>query len=101
MDRNETFDEAPMVAGFAYRERLARLPDEFPATLVPEPENRYNPRAVAVRTAEGKIGYVAPEVATAWYDMLGAGGAACRVRKEPPERARDTGIAAYVRRLPS
>jgi hypothetical protein len=98
MDRNETLDEAPMVAGLAYRERLARLPDEFPATLVPEPENRYHPRAVAVHTAEGKIGYVAPEVATAWYETLRAG-AACRVRKEPPERARDTGIAAYVRRL--
>ncbi|HXH05820.1 MAG TPA: HIRAN domain-containing protein [Vicinamibacterales bacterium] len=88
-----------MVAGLAYRERLEDLPEEFTATLVPEPDNRYNPRAVAVRAAGVKIGYVAPEVAIEWSAALTGAGIPCRVRKEPAQRARATGVAAYLRRL--
>jgi hypothetical protein len=71
-----------MVSGLAFRERLEQLPTEFRATLTAEPENPYNPCAIAVVGPSGKIGYVAPEVARALYGKVKAGElTACRVRQ--------------------
>ena len=53
----------PVVAGLAYVERVRRLPSVFTASLVPEPDNRYFPGAVAVLSGGEKVGYLAPEIA--------------------------------------
>lgn len=86
----------PVVAGLAYRERLRALPGEFTATLHPEPENPYNPRAIAVHGPTGKIGYVAPEVARHCYERVAASGAGltCPVRRG--SFSPTTGIEAVV-----
>jgi hypothetical protein len=60
----------PVVAGLAYRERVARLPSPFTATLAPEPQNRYFPRAIAVLAGGEKVGYVAPEICRRYYAPL-------------------------------
>ena len=60
----------PVVGGLGYIERIRHLPSSFVATLVPEPENRYLPQAIAVMAERGKVGYVAPEVARRYYDNL-------------------------------
>lgn len=62
----------PVVGGLAYRERIDRLPSTFVVTLVPEPDNRYLPFAIAVLTDQQKVGYVAPEVARRYYEPLRA-----------------------------
>ena len=61
-----------MVGGVAYREQVSRLPQTFTATLSVEPENRYFLHAIAVVADGEKIGYVAPEVATSYYEPLKA-----------------------------
>lgn len=72
----------PLVAGLAFRERLNQLPAEFQATLRVEPENPYNPRAVAVVGPTGKVGYVAPELARELYQKVAGGEvASCLVRR--------------------
>jgi hypothetical protein len=72
----------PLVAGLAFRERLEQLPAEFQASLSVEPENPYNPRAIAVIGPSGKVGYVAPEVAREMYGKVAGGDvASCRVRR--------------------
>ena len=61
----------PAVAGLAYAERLRDLPESFTATLIPETGNRYNLTAIALCAPDGrKIGYVAPEVAREWHEVL-------------------------------
>ena len=60
----------PVVAGLAYIERVRRLPSSFVATLAPEPENRYFRYAIAVQAAGDKVGYVAPEIAVWYYDVI-------------------------------
>jgi hypothetical protein len=60
----------PLVAGHAFRERLALLPAAFDVALQPEPDNRYNPKAIAAHAGGGKIGFVAPEIARHYYDGL-------------------------------
>jgi hypothetical protein len=60
----------PVVAGVAYRERLQKLPAAFTATLAAEPDNRYFRHAIAVLVDGGKVGYVAPEIAVAYYDAV-------------------------------
>jgi len=57
----------PVVAGVAYIERVRRLPPDFTASLVPEPDNRYFRHAIAVLASGEKVGYVAPEVARRYY----------------------------------
>lgn len=84
----------PVVAGLAYRERLRALPGEFTATLHPEPENPYNPRAIAVHGPTGKIGYVAPEVARHCYERVAASPVTCRVRRG--SFSQTTGLEAVV-----
>ena len=60
----------PMVAGVAYRERLRKLPTTFTATLAVEPHNRYFLQAIAVLVQGEKIGYVAPEIAANYYEVV-------------------------------
>jgi hypothetical protein len=62
----------PVVGGLGYRERVQRLPAAFVVTLVPEPDNRYLPCAIAVVTDRQKVGYVAPEIARRYYEPLRA-----------------------------
>jgi HIRAN domain len=62
----------PVVAGLAYIERVRRLPSAFTATLVVEPDNRYFPYAIAVLANGEKVGYVAPEVATGYFEAVKA-----------------------------
>lgn len=75
----------PVVGGLGYRERVTELPSSFLATLVPEPENRYMPRAIAVVADRQKVGYVAPEIARRYYEPLRA-------------RAADTPVSCAARR---
>jgi hypothetical protein len=60
----------PVVGGVAYRETLRTLPPSFEATLTVEPDNRYFTHAIAVRVAGEKVGYVAPEIAPNYYDVV-------------------------------
>jgi hypothetical protein len=60
----------PMVAGLAYIERLRRQPSSLTTTLIPEPDNRYLPQAIAVTVAGEKLGYVAPEVARDYWGTI-------------------------------
>lgn len=60
----------PMVAGVAYRERVRTLPASFTVSLTAEPDNRYFLHAIAVLAGGEKIGYVAPEVATEYYETV-------------------------------
>ena len=64
----------PVVAGLAYTERVQRLPSAFTAALLPEPDNRYFPHAVAVVSGGEKIGYLAPEIARRYFQPLVARG---------------------------
>lgn len=69
----------PVVAGLAYIERVRSLPSTFSATLEAEPENRYNPHAIAVLAGGEKVGYVAPEIARRYPDSLN--GQTCPARR--------------------
>ena len=62
----------PVVAGLAYVERLQQLPSTFPVMLVTEPDNRYFRHAIAVLANGEKVGYVAPEIASHYYDGIHA-----------------------------
>lgn len=59
-----------MVGGLGYIERVRALPASFTATLAVEPDNRYFRHAIAVLVNGAKMGYVAPEVASAYYDAV-------------------------------
>ena len=89
-----------IVASLAYRERVADLPQEFDATLVVEPVNRYFRNAIAVHAPSGKIGYVAPEGARSRYDAIAAAAAdappACRVRRADAGRTSEGAIEFYL-----
>lgn len=72
----------PLVAGLAFRERLAQLPAEFRATLRVEPESPYNPRGISVIGPNGKVGYVATEAARQLYEKVAGGEiVTCRARQ--------------------
>ena len=62
----------PVVGGLAYRGRIQLLPSSFLVTLVPEPDNRYLPCAIAVLADGEKLGYVAPEIARRYFGPLRA-----------------------------
>jgi hypothetical protein len=62
----------PVVGGLAYVERVRSLPASFAATLTPEKENRYLPKAIAVVVGGEKVGYVAPEIAGRYFEPLAA-----------------------------
>jgi hypothetical protein len=89
--------DVPLVAGLGYRERLSGLPAAFEVTLVPEPEQPYNPNAIAVHATGGKIGYVAPEIARLCYDkVVQAGTMKCRARRLEGQAGRGSGIEALL-----
>lgn len=89
-----------VVGSLAYRERLAGLPGSFPATLVPEPENRYFLSAIAVHGPGGKIGYVAPEAARSRYDAIKRAAAAaavsCPARRAAGDRTSQGAIEVFL-----
>jgi len=60
----------PVVGGVAYIERVRQLPTSFKVTLAAEPDNRYFRHAIAVLVDGEKVGYVAPEVAASYYDVV-------------------------------
>src|SRR3954468_3522315 len=62
----------PVVASVAYREQLAKRPSSFEVTLIAEPGNRFFRHAIAVMGREDKLGYVAPEVARGYFELLSA-----------------------------
>lgn len=62
----------PVVAGLGYLERVRLLGPTFVAQLAPEPGNRYFPHAIAVLVNGEKVGYVAPEVASRYFEPLSA-----------------------------
>jgi hypothetical protein len=80
---NSILERIPVVGGLAYIERVRRLPNAFTAVLQPERENGYFRHAIAVLVNGDKVGYVAPEVARTYYDVVCAGGTAptCRGRR--------------------
>jgi hypothetical protein len=58
-----SFGAVPVVGALAYRGALAGVAERFTATLLVEPENRYNPGAVSVHLPGGaKAGYIAPDI---------------------------------------
>ena len=89
-----------VVGSLAYRERLATLPAQFTATLVPEPENRYFLHAIAVHGPAGKIGYVAPEGSRSRYEAIksaaGAGAVSCSARRAGGDSTAQGAIEVFV-----
>jgi hypothetical protein len=81
----------PVVAGLAYIERVQRLPSQFTATLQPEPQNRFNHRAVAVLVSGEKVGYLPPEI-SAHYFRAGDARVECAGRRAPVSATEDTGV---------
>jgi hypothetical protein len=73
----------PVVAGVAYRERMQKLGTSFTATLAAEPDSRYFRHAIAVLANGEKIGYVAPEIAPAYYETISKsdGAVTCPARR--------------------
>ena len=84
----------PVVAGLAYREQLTRRPSSFEATLVAEPGNRFFRQAIAVMAGEDKLGYVAPEVALAYFDLLSVATPplTCPARRSAPSDHETSGV---------
>jgi hypothetical protein len=82
----------PVAAGPAYAEQIQRLPSRFTATLVPEPDNRFNLTAVAVIASGEKIGYLPADLSRRYFEPLKtAGGAECVGRRAPVSSHEDTG----------
>jgi hypothetical protein len=63
----------PVAAGPAYLEGVRRLPSKFTVTLKAEPDNRFNPSAVAVHASGEKIGYLPPEISRHYFELLKTG----------------------------
>jgi hypothetical protein len=82
----------PVAAGPAYDEQIQRLPSKFTATLIAEPDNRFNRAAVAVHAGGGKIGYLPPELSRRYFESLrGKTGAECQGRRAPHSSHENTG----------
>jgi len=67
---NSILERIPVVGGLAYIEHVRRLPSPFTATLQVEAGNRYFRHAIAVIAAGEKLGYIAPDVASQYYDLV-------------------------------
>lgn len=80
-----------MAAGLAYIERVQRLPSQFTATLQPDPQNRFNHRAVAVLVNGEKVGYLPPEI-SAHYFRAESATLECAGRRAPTSATEDTGV---------
>jgi hypothetical protein len=65
-------ERVPVVAGLAYSENLRTLPQSFTVALSAETGNRYFRQAIAVLAGTGKIGYVAPEIASHYFESIKA-----------------------------
>ena len=63
-------ERIPVVGSLGYIERVRALPGSFTATLEVEAGNRSFPQAIAVVAGAGKVGYVAPEIARAYYEVI-------------------------------
>ena len=82
----------PVAAGPAYAEQIQRLSSRFTATLVAEPDNRFNRSAVAVHAGGGKIGYLPPDLSRRYFEALKGGtGAECPARRAPVSAHENTG----------
>lgn len=89
----------PVVAGPAYVERIQRLHSKFLVTLKAEPENRFNPTAVAVLADGEKIGYLPPDISRHYFEPLktmtavtGSAGVECPGRRAPLSAHENTGV---------
>jgi hypothetical protein len=87
-----------VVASLGYKVEPASLPDEFDATLVVEPDNRYFTHAIAVHGPKGKMGYVAPEGARSRFDAIRASATppTAKVRRAGDDRTAQGAIEFYV-----
>jgi hypothetical protein len=81
----------PVVAGLAYIECVRRLPSQFTATLQPEPQNRFNHRAVAILVNGEKVGYLPPELSRRYWRADNAA-VECAGRRAPMSATEDTGV---------
>ena len=84
----------PVVAGLAYVERNRLLPSGFTVALAAEPDNRYFPHAIAVTASGQKVGYVAPEVARRYFDVVASAGSPieCPARRAGPADHETSGV---------
>jgi hypothetical protein len=84
----------PMVAGLGYIERLRSLPSTVSVTLQVEPDNPYFRHAIAVVAGGEKVGYVAPEVARRYYELVRdtAGQLSCPARRARPSDHETSGV---------
>ncbi len=85
----------PVVAGLAYRDRVARLPSQFTVTLKPEPENRFNHRAVAVLVNGEKVGYLPPEISRRYF-RADSVTVECTGHRAPASAVEDTGVMILI-----
>jgi hypothetical protein len=83
-----------VVGGLGYIERVRQLPLTFTATLEAEPENRYFRHAIAVLVDGGKVGYIAPEVATGIFETTRASSTpvSCPGRRALPSDHATSGV---------
>jgi hypothetical protein len=94
--------QIPVVGSLGYAERARALPAVFQVSLTPEPDNPYNPKALAVLGPDGgKIGYVAPEVAREWFESIAGRAAAgerlsCGARRADPAARDSSGVEFYL-----
>ena len=89
--------QIPVAAGPAYAERIQRLPSRFSATLVAEPDNRFNLAAVAVLASGEKIGYLPPEISRHYFESLkGKPPVECPARRAPLSAHENTGTDVLV-----
>jgi hypothetical protein len=88
----------PVVAGLAYIERVRHLPRTFTATLSVEPGNRYFRHAIVVSSDTGKVGYVAPEIASHYYDTvrIATTPITCPARRGSPADHETSGVELFV-----
>ena len=88
----------PVVGGLAYREPLRSLPHSFSVTLALEPDNRYFTHAIAVLASGQKIGYIAPEVASAYYEAVKESPAiiTCPARRASPIDLETSGVEVLL-----
>ncbi|HEY7056144.1 MAG TPA: HIRAN domain-containing protein [Vicinamibacterales bacterium] len=85
-----------VVAGLAYIERVQRLPSQFTATLKPEPDNRFNSRAVAVLVNGEKVGYLPPEISHHFWGGDPASAVECPGRLAPLSALEDSGVTILL-----
>jgi len=86
----------PVVAGLAYIERVRRLPSRFTATLKPEPDNRFNHRAVVVMVNGEKVGYLPPELSHHYFTPGANQSVECPGRHAPHSALENTGVVLIL-----